>query len=207
LLTFLAYYIKNRLELISKIHTIKHLKKKKILEIGKYSYGIPHIYFWDYETKLIIGKFCSISSTANFLLGGNHRKEWISTFPFNAFSDFSVNVQHEIGYTSTKGDIIVGNDVWIGHGAIIMSGVEIGDGAIIGAGSLISKNIEAYAIYVGNPAQKIGYRFDSEVIEKLIKIRWWDNSKIKINRMIEHLSKSPSESLDKLLSLDKELDA
>ena len=183
------------------------MQKKKILEIGKYSYGTPHIHFWDYETKLIIGKFCSISSTANFLLGGNHRKEWISTFPFNAFSDFSFNVQHKIGYTSTKGDIIVGNDVWIGHSAIIMSGVQIGDGAIIGAGSLVSKNIEAYSIYVGNPAQKIGYRFDSEVIEKLIKIRWWDNSKIKIDRMIEHLSKPPNESLDKLLSLDKELDA
>lgn len=141
------------------------------LFVEDYTYGDFNVYSWDNNTKLKIGKFCSIAKGVKFLLGGEHRTDFITTYPFNALLE---NFNYIEGHPHTKGDIYVGNDVWIGSDAKILSGVKIHDGAVIGANSLVTKDVPAYAIVAGNPAKIIKYRFNDEVIEKLLVIRWQD---------------------------------
>ena len=106
-----------------------------------------------------------------FILGGEHRADWITTYPFNAL--FSEGA-HITGHPSSKGDIVIGNDVWIGYQSCILSGVTIGNGAIIGAKSVVTKDVPPYAIVAGNPAKFIRYRFPQETIDKLENLAWWD---------------------------------
>lgn len=153
------------------------------MSIGNYTYGNQNlnIYYSDSGAKLYIGKFCSIASNITVFLGGNHRHDWVTTYPFghihtNIFTNFTGQ-----GHPSTKGDIIIGNDVWIGQNVTIMSGVTIGDGAVIANNSHIVKNIEPYSIVGGNPAKHIKYRFSPEQIQKLLQIKWWDWEPHKIN--------------------------
>ena len=153
---------------------LRYLKRTGIVSIGAHTYGKPKVYAWDNKTKLIIGKYCSISENVTFLLGGNHRMDWISTFPFSEFQDTWPTAKGLVGHPATRGDVNVGNDVWIGHGAVILSGIRIGDGAVIGAGSVISRDVAPYSIVAGNPAIEIRLRFSAEEIEKLLKIKWWD---------------------------------
>lgn len=119
--------------------------------------------------KLIIGKFCQIASGVRFIMnGGNHAMEGVSTYPFDIF-DGTETVK-----ITSKGDTLIGNDVWIGNSATIMPGVKIGDGAIIGANSLVTKDVASYTIVGGNPARLIRKRFEDAAIEFLLKLRWWD---------------------------------
>ena len=171
------------------------MKKSGLLTIGEYTYGFHDAYFWNNETKLQIGKYCSIAEGVVFLLGGEHRTDWITTYPFSAFTDEWPSAQFMKGHPATKGDIVIGNDVWIGHGAVILSGVNVGNGAVIGAGSVLTKNVEPYAIFAGNPAQFIRYRFDETTRESLKKLEWWDWPHQKV---ITHMAKlmSPPNSVD-----------
>jgi acetyltransferase-like isoleucine patch superfamily enzyme len=139
--------------------------------IGDWTYGKPIIYRWDEETKLGIGKFCSIADGVKILVGGEHGTDWVSTYPFKAFFR---SVRDAKGPVSTKGDVIIGNDVWIGSQALILSGVTIGDGAIVGAGSVVCKDVAPYSVVAGNPAKQIRLRFDEGKISALLKIAWWD---------------------------------
>ncbi|MDZ7371239.1 MAG: CatB-related O-acetyltransferase, partial [candidate division KSB1 bacterium] len=140
-------------------------------QIGEYTYGFPLVYDWNEGSTLKIGKFCSIAKNVKIFLGGNHRSDWVTTFPFPEFFKDAQNVKD---YTATKGDVIIGSDVWIGHGAIILSGVTIGDGAVIGAGSVVSKSVPPFAVAAGNPAKVTRMRFSDRQIEQLLQIRWWD---------------------------------
>lgn len=168
------------------------LVKLGILQIGDYSYGKINALFWDKETKLIIGKFVSIADGVTFILGGNHRSDWITTYPFPAFTR-ELNLAFDIkGHPTTKGDITIGHDVWIGQNATILSGVTIGNGAVIGAASVVTKDIPSYAICVGNPARIIGYRFEPEIISQLEKIAWWDLGETKTRNSIKILCSPPT---------------
>lgn len=122
--------------------------------------------------KLIIGRYCQIASGVIFNIGGNtrHRHEWISTYPFY---DFVPELDLKDPYINL-GDTVIGNDVWIGANATIMSGVSIGDGAIIGWGSIVTKDVPPYTIVAGVPAKTIKKRFDDATILKLLKIKWWE---------------------------------
>jgi len=142
-------------------------------DICDYTYSKvgPTIFSWNDETKLKIGKFCSLAEEVVFILGGEHRADWITTYPFNALFDEGA---HITGHPSSKGDIVVGNDVWIGYQSCILSGVTIGNGAIIGAKSVVTKDVPPYAIVAGNPAKFIRYRFPQETIDKLENLAWWD---------------------------------
>ena len=132
------------------------------VSVGRMSYGPLNIYTWDNEHEhLSIGHFVSIADNVTFLLGGNHRYDTLSTYPFMA-KYFST-----LGEAGTKGPIVVGDDVWIGIGATILSGVKIGQGAIIAAGSVVTKDVPAYSIVGGNPSKIISYRFSEEVRLKL----------------------------------------
>lgn len=144
----------------------------EIIERGKGSYGEPRVLSWGEGAKVRIGKFCSIASEVTILLGGNHRVDWVTTYPFNVM--WSGVAGHIQGHPSTKGDVVIGNDVWIGAGALILSGVTIGDGAVVGARAVVAKNVPPYAVVVGNPAKIVKYRFDESTVEKLLAIAWWD---------------------------------
>ena len=148
--------------------------------IGDYTYGKPRVVSWGEGTSLTIGKYCSISTNVIIFLGSEHRTEWVSTFPFAFLWDEAKSIK---GHPSTKGDVVIGNDVWIAYGTTILSGVTIGDGAAIGACSLVTRDVPPYAIVAGNPAQVIRHRFDTETIQKLLRIKWWDwpDEKVKEN--------------------------
>ena len=165
-------------------------------EIGDFTYGIPEILHWGENAKLKIGRFCSIAEEVKIFLGGNHRIDWFTTYPFNSVPYFKKEGQDIMGHPTTKGDVEIGNDVWIGLGAVIMSGVKIGDGAVIGAYSILTKSVEPYEIVAGNPAKHIRYRFDQERIDFLKKIKWWDFPEDQIRKLIPFLSTDDFETLD-----------
>lgn len=136
--------------------------------------------------RLIIGRFCSIACGAKFLLtSANHKMSSLSTYPFPIFyEEWGLDVKDIRNAWDNKGDIVVGNDVWIGYEAVIMSGVTVGDGAIIGARAVVTKDVPPYTIVGGVPAKPIRKRFDDETISRLIKLRWWDWEHDKIAQSI-----------------------
>ena len=132
-------------------------------------------YHFDFTgDKLIIGKFCMIASDVKFIMNGaNHLTDAITTYPFAIFGNGWEKAMEGRTYPQ-KGDLIIGNDVWIGYNATIMAGVTIGDGAIIATNATVVKDIPPYSIVGGNPAQVIKYRFDEATRDKLLQLKWWD---------------------------------
>lgn len=141
-----------------------------LVSMGCGSFGKKTIRWWDNNSFLIMGKYCSMADVT-FMLGGDHRTDWTTTYPFSVLWSQALHIP---GHPKSKGNIYVGNDVWLGLHTLILSGVSIGDGAIICPGSVVTKNVPPYAIASGNPARVIKYRFDNPTIEKLIQIAWWD---------------------------------
>ncbi|MGX9756051.1 CatB-related O-acetyltransferase [Clostridioides difficile] len=150
------------------------------------------------KDKLIIGKFCSIACKAKFLMtSGNHTMKSHSTYTFPIFyEEWGLDINHITDAWDNKGDIVIGNDVWIGYDAIIMSGVKIGDGAIIGTRAVVTNDVPPYSIVGGIPAKIIKKRFNDDIISKLLKIKWWDWSYEKIQLNIQHIQ---SGDIDKLV--------
>ncbi len=146
------------------------LENSELVEVGRGTYGNPHIISWDNKTKVKIGKFCSLAG-GTIMLGGEHRTDWVTTYPFSVLHPAATHIH---GHPKSKGNIYIGNDVWLGYDCHILSGVTVGDGAVIGAHSVVTKNVPPYAIVAGNPAKFIRYRFDLETIQKLLAIAWWD---------------------------------
>lgn len=140
-------------------------------EIGEWTYGFPEVYDWGEGSTLKIGKFCSISKNVEIYLGGEHRIDWASTYPFMEFFE---DARSFTGHPRSKGDVVIKNDVWIANGVKILSGVTVENGAVLGAGSVVAHDVPAYAIVAGNPANILKYRFDKEIIEKLLSIQWWN---------------------------------
>jgi acetyltransferase-like isoleucine patch superfamily enzyme len=130
------------------------------------------VFVWDDSTRLKIGAFCSMADGVRIILGGEHRTDWVTTAPLRVLN--GLPGAWEDGHPKTKGDILIGNDVWIATGATILSGVAIGDGAVIGAGAVVSKNVPPFAIVGGNPAAILRYRFPEAVRDALQRIAWWD---------------------------------
>lgn len=134
------------------------------------------VYFWQGVSELIterprlrIGSYCSISLECQFMLGGNHRHDWASQFAFPAFMP---ECKAE-NYLKTKGDIVVGHDVWLGFRSAVLSGVTLGNGAAVGAYSVVTRDVPPYAIVAGNPARVVRYRFPPEQIAILQALEWW----------------------------------
>ena len=140
--------------------------------IGDHSYGHPTVYAHGLE-QLVIGKYCSIGGGVTIILA-QHKPDFVSTYPFALYREYWPGVPVEARDHSGKGNITIGNDVWIGHNALIMAGIKIGDGAIIGAQAVVTRDVPPYAIVGGNPARVLRYRFDQEIINRLLELRWWD---------------------------------
>ena len=149
----------------------KDLPGLKQYDIGDFTYGAPRVLTWGEGASLRIGKYCSIADQVTILLGGEHRTDWVSTFPFAEVMGWGRGIP---GHPSTRGDVIIGNDVWIGLGATLRSGVRIGDGAVIGTHAVVTRDVAAYSIVAGNPARPIRQRFPDAVIAELVRLRWWD---------------------------------
>jgi len=164
-------------------------QRKKYLdyEIGDFTYGKPEIASYDKTTMVKIGKYCSFAKNVTIILGGEHRTDWITTYPFNKIFK---EANHIHGHPRSKGDLIIGNDVWIGYGATILSGITIGDGAAIGAHSLVTRNVAPYEIVGGNPIQHIKFRFLKKEIAFLLELKWWNWENQKVLENVDVLLQS-----------------
>ena len=165
----------------------KDIFLNKKFNIGEYTYGYPKVIFENEEANLTIGKFCSISVGVEIFLGGNHRIDWRTTYPFNSLPEYFPEGNAIKGHPATKGNVVIGNDVWIGKNATIMSGVTIGDGAVIAAHSVVVKDVGDYEVWGGNPARCIKKRFDQTTIDQLKADKWWDWDIEKIKNNLDKL--------------------
>jgi virginiamycin A acetyltransferase len=178
---------------------LKNIIKNPNIIVGEYTYyddfeNVENFeknvkYHFDFvDDKLIIGKFCMIASDVKFIMNGaNHLTDALSTYPFAIFGNGWENAMAGKEYPK-KGDITIGNDVWIGYNATIMAGVSIGDGAIIATNSTVTKDVAPYSIVGGNPAREIKKRFSTEVISKLLEMQWWNWDIEKITKNLHHLT-------------------
>ena len=155
-----------------------------------------------HREKLIIGKFCSIACGTKFLFNcANHTLKSLSTYTFPLFyEEWELEKSNITTAWDNKGNIVIGNDVWIGYEAVIMAGVHIGDGAIIAARAVVTKDVPPYTIVAGTPAKEIRKRFDAEVIEQLLIQKWWDWSTDKIHQCLPYIAEG---KLDELLAMKK----
>ena len=150
--------------------------------VEKFEANVP--YHFDFVgDKLIIGKFCAVATGVKFIMnGGNHNIQDFPSYPFAIFSgDWRERLPADYAFPS-RGDTVVGNDVWLGYDSLIMPGVKIGDGAIVASRSVVTKDVPPYHIVGGNPARVLRARFDAATIQALLEIRWWDWDAAKITR-------------------------
>lgn len=146
-------------------------KRYPNFHMGKSTYGIPVVRQWDKDATLFIGAYCSIARNVQIFLGGNHRTDWVTNYPFPAFY---FEARHIKNFRTSRGDVVIGNDVWLCENCTILSGVKIGHGAVIASGAVISRDVEPYAVMAGNPAKLVRWRFDEETRMALLKAAWWD---------------------------------
>ena len=167
---------------------------------GTYFDRNVNIISWSDQYHIHLGKYTSVGRDCNFFLHANHRTDWITTSSqlWGPVTSEIAELHMQMGHPECKGNITVGNDVWIATGATIMSGVTIGDGAVVAACSVVTKDIPPYTIIAGNPAKQIRKRFSDEVINKLLELKWWDKTESEINEISDILC---SNNIEKLMEL------
>jgi len=178
------------------------------VRIGRFTYGYEHaeVYQWGEGADLEIGSFCSIGGGLRVFLGGNHRIDWATTFPFgqvfrDTLGDFEID-----GQNLSKGDVVIGNDVWIGADVTILSGARIGDGAVLATNATVAGQVEPYEMVGGNPAKHLKYRFDEDTRSRLESLCWWEQPINVIRRIAPLLSTAPdSAALDKVEAVIAEM--
>ncbi len=185
-----------------KLIFLKNFIKAPNIHVGDYTYFDDRrngpenfeeynvLYNYDFsKVKLVIGKFCAIAAETKFLMTGDHKLDAVSTYPFPIFLN-GWETTYNIQDLPVKGDILIGNDVWIGYDCLIKGGVTIGDGAIVATRAVVVKDVPPYAIVAGNPAKIVKMRFDDSTIQRLLNIAWWNWEIEKINKhlsLITHL--------------------
>lgn len=163
------------------------LIEQGLLQIGQpFSYGDFKVWAYERSGRVRIGRYCSIADAVELMPGGNRNHRLVSTYPFRILMDLPG--AYEDGQPWTKGDIVIGNDVWIGRGAAVLSGVTIGDGAVVAAYSVVTRDVRPYAIVAGVPAREVRRRFPDEDVERLLATRWWDLPEPEIRELAMLLS-------------------
>lgn len=163
--------------------------------IGRYTYGRPKVRFAGSGARLIIGRYGSVGDGVEILLGGNHRTEWATTYPFHDYPRLWPEAKDHPGNQVSRGDVIIGHDVWLGSQALILSGVRIGHGAVIGARAVVTKDVPPYGVVAGNPARLLRHRLTEEKIATLLASQWWAWPEADIRRLIPVLMSDRIEDL------------
>ena len=180
---------------VKTITFVKPTVKNPNIVVGEYTYfadvdfekHVTHHYDFIGD-KLLIGRFCQIAAGVEFIMNGaNHLINAASTYPFYIFGGWSQKAP-TLSDLPIKGDTVVGNDVWIGQNVTILPGVHIGDGAIIGASSVVAKDVPPYVIAAGNPAQVVKKRFDDQLTDLFLRLKWWDKSADEIDALMPILT-------------------
>lgn len=196
---------KHPIQGIQRVGFLKNFITRPNIEVGDFTYFDdprgPHsfednvLYHFDFiGDRLIIGKFCSIAAETRFIMnGGNHATKWFSTFPFPIFGEGWEAAEPD--QWPNKGDTVIGHDVWFGYGSTIMPGINIGNGAIIATKSVVTRDVEPFAIVGGNPANTIRYRFEEDVRETLLDIAWWTWDSDKLTRNVKAICSNDLEAL------------
>jgi acetyltransferase-like isoleucine patch superfamily enzyme len=170
-------------------------KRPGQIAVGPYSYGRPKVRFPESGARLAIGRFCSIADGVEILLGGNHRLDRTTTYPFPAMPRLWPEAAGLDGRHSSNGDVVIGHDVWLGSQSLVLSGVAIGHGAVVAARAVVTRDVPPYAIVAGNPARLVRYRMSEERIAVLLASRWWDLPEAQIRRLIPVLMSDRTEAL------------
>lgn len=153
------------------------------IRVGPHTYGAPRVRWWGEPADLSIGGYCSIADDVQIFLGGNHRTDWVTTYPFPVMRRWR-EARAIRGHPATRGDVRIGNDVWLGSGCVILSGVTIGHGAVVGCRAVVGRDVPDYAIVTGNPASVARLRFPSEQVARLLRSAWWDWPEARIRRCL-----------------------
>lgn len=155
--------------------------------VGRESYGWPIMHFGPGSSaKVRIGAYCSFAVGVELFVGGEHRTDWVSTYPFRV--RWNLPGKYEDGHPRPSEDTVIGNDVWVGTGALILSGVNIGDGAVIGARAVVASDVRPYAVVAGNPAREIRRRFTDEQVDALLRIAWWNWPEPRVREAVSELN-------------------
>ena len=152
--------------------------------MGDNSYGVPTIRYRHSDAKLSIGNYCSIAKNVEIYLGGNHRDDWVSTYPFPRYFTEAAHIK---GADGTRGNVTIGSDVWLCQNTTILSGVNIGHGAVVANGAIVTKDVAPYEIVGGNPAKHIRWRFDEPTRAALLNSAWWDWPEDEVLSVVELL--------------------
>lgn len=200
---------------VDQVVFLKNIVQSPNIQVGDYSYIDDPKGNADFESnvlyhfpfigdKLIIGKFCALADKVTFIMNGaNHPLDGFSTFPFYIFGngwEASAPMPDQLPY---KGDTRIGNDVWIGYDATVMPGVKVGDGAIVASKSVVTKDVPAYAIVAGNPAQIVKYRYGEKTVEELLEVAWWDWPAETITRALSIITSGDLDALKRFYKNDK----
>jgi acetyltransferase-like isoleucine patch superfamily enzyme len=160
-------------------------------QFGIGTYGDLQVHDWDEGTTLRVGSYCSIAKGVQVFLGGHHRIDWLSSFPFPAFVDEVADIPD---YGGSNGDVTIGSDVWLCTDAIILSGVTIGHGAVVAAGAVVTRDVEPYSIVAGNPARHIRWRFEEPTRKLLLSSQWWTWPEAEVRLAAKLLCSSDAEA-------------
>ncbi|HEY5796695.1 MAG TPA: CatB-related O-acetyltransferase [Bosea sp. (in: a-proteobacteria)] len=159
----------------TRLHLAKLIARRPgQIMVGGWTYGRPKVRFPESGAQLSIGRYGSIADGVEILLGGNHRTDWGTTYPFPEWPDLWPGAAAIDGSHATRGDVAIGHDVWLGSQCMVLSGVRIGTGAVVAARAVVTRDVPPYAIVGGNPARVIKLRFDEETVAALLESRWWE---------------------------------
>ncbi|MEH3147144.1 MAG: CatB-related O-acetyltransferase [Methylobacterium frigidaeris] len=163
--------------------------------IGPFSYGRPKVRFAGSGARLTIGPYCSIADKVEILLGGDHRTDWVSTYPFGALPGLWPDVPVPGDREISRGDVTIGADVWLGSGCLIRSGVTLGPGAVVAARAVVTRDVPAYAVAAGNPARIVRHRFAPEIVAALVDTAWWELPPERVRALVPLLQSGRVEEL------------
>lgn len=182
----------------TRIHLAKLLARRPgQIAVGAFTYGRPKVRFPESGARLSIGRYGSIADGVEILLGGNHRTDWTTTYPFPALPNLWPAAHRMGGHDATRGDVTIGHDVWLGSQTMIMSGVTIGHGAVVAARAVVTRDVPPYAIVAGNPARVVRLRLPEAQVEALLASRWWELSPERVSQLLPLLM---SDRIDELVT-------
>jgi len=165
----------------------KFKKRYPNYTVGTASYGMPIVHDNNEGSTLKIGAYCSIASNMQILLGGQHRTDWVSNYPFPFFFQMDAQYREEYIKGGSRGDVVAGSDVWLSANGIILSVLTIGHGAVIANGGVVSRDVEPYAVMADNPAKLIKWRFDEATRNDLLAAAWWGWPQEEISKVLDKL--------------------